>query len=128
MQGRDDKHEKKRAGAWGQYVRAGSPTREQYDKARGLVSVLMEPVEPMHVSYPLSEEDQITLAASRNAFIAHAQSKLAEWDLSKYAVEEKMIEKFLANQEREEAIIIAAVKGGMSLQQASQPKLFCGVA
>ena len=65
---------------------------------------------------------------SRNAFIAHAQSKLAEWDLIKYAVQEKMIEKFLANQEREEAIIIAAVKGGMSLQQASQPKLFCGVA
>ena len=81
MQGRDDKHEPKRAGA---------RSKREHSKARGLVYVLMEPVEPMQVSYPLSEEDQITLAASHYAFMAHAQSKLVEWDLSKPDVKKKM--------------------------------------
>lgn len=80
----------------------------------------MEPVEPMQVSYPLSEEDQITLAASHYAFMAHAQSKLAEWDLSKPEVKEKMKEQELANHEKEQAILSAAVKSGMSLQQVSR--------
>ncbi len=60
--------------------------------------MLIEPKEPLPVTHPLAEEDEISFLASRDAFMMYSLSKAGEYNLTLAEVKQELRDKLKDNQ------------------------------
>eukprot|EP00291_Cryptomonas_curvata_P000734 CAMPEP_0172184244 /NCGR_PEP_ID=MMETSP1050-20130122/19460_1 /TAXON_ID=233186 /ORGANISM="Cryptomonas curvata, Strain CCAP979/52" /LENGTH=204 /DNA_ID=CAMNT_0012858005 /DNA_START=34 /DNA_END=648 /DNA_ORIENTATION=+ len=87
-------------------------------KTHGLYMALTEPQVPLNVRIPLSEEQELKFAASRDAVLHSVGRKAAMHDTTHSATKEHLRARHKSNQERTLEILISAVRAGMTVQEA----------
>lgn len=79
---------------------------------------LVEPVEPVKISFPLSEEVRLKFSAARDGLMQSVRKQSTSMDTTKDESKAELRSKTTSNQEKTLAILLAAVKGGMTVQEA----------
>ena len=73
---------------------------------------------PKDVLFPLSEIDNIKFHVARETLVEFVMSQNKQYDLKNEDTKKKLREQTTVNQEKMRQVLIAAVKKGMSLEQA----------
>jgi len=89
------------------------------NKAMALFPAMLTPVAPKKVDIPLSESDSIIYHASKDALMAFAAAKGKDIDMEKDEDKTKLRADVTTNNQKAQELVLAAVKGGMSVQQAT---------
>ena len=79
---------------------------------------LVEPAEPVKVSFPLSDEDRLKFSAARDGLMQSVRKQSTSMDTKKEDTKAELRTKTTDNQEKTLAILLKAVKGGMTVQEA----------
>jgi hypothetical protein len=79
---------------------------------------LVEPAEPVKVSFPLSDEDRVKFSAARDGLMKSVKKQSSSMDTKKEDTKAELRRKTTDNQEKTLAILLKAVKGGMTVQEA----------
>jgi len=91
------------------------------DEFRGTASMFMalvEPAEPVKVSFPLSDEDRVKFSAARDGLMKSVKKQSSSMDTKTEDTKAELRKKTTDNQEKTLAILLKAVKGGMTVQEA----------
>ena len=85
---------------------------------QSLFSALVEPKAPKDVSFPLTEQDDIEFHASREALIDWLRTQVKKYDLKDESTKKALRDKVGIYQKKTQALLVAAVAQGKTLQQA----------
>lgn len=92
--------------------------QHEFRGSAGMFMALVAPVKPVKVTFPLDEETRLKFAAARDGLMQHVRKQSKEYDVNKSDVKENLRSKTQGNQDETLKILVEAVKGGATVQEA----------
>mmetsp|Transcript_31963 Transcript_31963/g.62395 ORF Transcript_31963/g.62395 Transcript_31963/m.62395 type:complete len:355 (-) Transcript_31963:427-1491(-) len=84
----------------------------------GMFMALVAPVKPVTVTFPLDDDTRLKFSAARDGLMKSVRKQGASLDVTKEDTKKDLRVKTKGNQEKTLEILLEAVKGGMTVQEA----------